>query len=200
MWCSLSWKTTITPVQSIWFLMLCIFNNHQAKQIHALSSSVHFYWYPFGKKDYKLLNLVTKDIFISRDVNFFFWKTLPFAFTSNANSLHPCLVLFQMCPLSFMIKYVFHPLFHLILVSSTHSTLPSTPSNNIPLRRTSCVCQPPSQLHDYDFNNVILEEEPFTCHHTVTNLYINDSLSHSPIPITEFIFHTQKYTTRTRIL
>lgn len=156
-----------------------------------------FIGYPFGKKDYKLLNLVTKDIFISRDVNFFFEKLflLP-SLKMQTVFIHAffyskCVhwVLWSStCFILYSILYLYLP--HILHYLQLHQI-------TFPYDKLLVFV---NLLLNYMIMNVILEEEPFTCHHTVTNLYLTDSLSHSPIPITEFIFHTQNYTTRTHIL
>nr|KAJ0215174.1 hypothetical protein LSAT_V11C300121750 [Lactuca sativa] len=71
---------------------------------------------------------------------------------------------------------------------SPSSTALNVSSHVIPLRRTT---RSPSRLHDYDCNSVISEEEPFTCHHTITKLCITDSTCNSSMPITKFAFDTQ---------
>ena len=68
---------------------------------HNMSKFAHrscpcvFLRYPYGVKGYKLLNLVTRQIFISRDVSF---HETTFPFISSATSPHSSISLPHICP------------------------------------------------------------------------------------------------------
>lgn len=125
-----------------------------------------FLGYPFGKKGYRLLNLQTMKVFISRHVRFH-ESIFPFSSTSSHKHLFPV-------PDPHSLSYPDHDPFDistsdLIPLESSHSSSPlhadissssTTPSPPLPItRKSNRVKQPPSYLADYLCNSVFVTSQ-----------------------------------------
>lgn len=116
-----------------------------------------FVGYLYARKGYKVLNMQTKHIFISRDVKFFEprFPLLPLDHKhSNANdsSYFPKSVSND--------AHSFHP---------TNNLDPTEPISTFipPLRRSTRIVQPLSRFKDYICRDTITNH--FSCSHTITN-------------------------------
>ncbi|KAJ0587500.1 putative RNA-directed DNA polymerase [Helianthus annuus] len=132
-----------------------------------------FLGYPFGKKGYKLYNLHTNSVFISRDV-VFFEHLFPSITSSNPSSIFPPLDNFFSFfddPPSPSFSSSSSPSFSSSPISDPSSYVPVFDSPAIPLRKSTRPSVPPAYLQDYVCNNVHSSlDTPVDCCHTVTNV------------------------------
>lgn len=145
-----------------------------------------FIGYPFGQKAYKVLNLVTKQIFISRDVKivehifpFYSLHSITFQNTSYIPNIVQNIHTYEFSEFSHFTPSMNSPNSSKIPTKHPSEPLPNPHINVQPFRRTTIYRHPLMRLNDYICQNVISEESNFSCHHTLTNLYICDNVSNT---------------------
>lgn len=139
-----------------------------------------FIGYPYNQKGYKLLNMVTKQIFISRDVKFFEDKFPLLPLVQNSSNSDDSSYIPQSISDDHSISQSSqNPVSSNTHVSESNSQqIPfSTTMPEQPLRRSSRIVHPPSKFQDFICRDIVTND--FSCSHTITNLCINN-LSSQP--------------------
>ena len=149
--------------------MLCFIHHQIKRQVYASGTSLYFLGYPHGQKAYRVLDLVTKSISVSRYVKFY--KTIFPLHSSNPKSTFPTIDSY--IPTSFDDNSNSTP--DDVITSSPTDSLAST-SSDPPLIRTTRITRSPAHLQDYICKNTI-SNSIFS--HTITNLCIGLSSSHA---------------------
>ncbi|XP_076887331.1 uncharacterized protein LOC143537442 [Bidens hawaiensis] len=126
-----------------------------------------FLGYPLGKKAYRLYDLDTHKIIISRDV-IFFEALFPSITNSKERYIFPSIDLIKQFFVDPFPTSTSHTNLDSIPNSSAPSDITVPPSNESTVRRSSRTSVPPSYLNDYICNH---SDSSHHCLHIVTNSY-----------------------------